>query len=57
MVGKILLNDAQTSGGLVIAINNKKKENLIEELKKRGVTTAVYIGDIVAKGSGKINVL
>ncbi len=42
---KLLLNDAQTSGGLLIFVPSEKKEQLISSLRKEGVL-ASYIGDI-----------
>jgi len=43
---KLLLNDAQTSGGLLIFVPSEKKEQLITSLRKEGVL-ASYIGDIL----------
>lgn len=42
---KLLLNDAQTSGGLLIFVPSEKKENLISSLRGEGVQ-ASYIGDV-----------
>ena len=43
---KILLNDAQTSGGLLIFVPAERKEKLLSALQKEGVIAA-YIGDVV----------
>lgn len=43
---KVLMNDAQTSGGLLIFVPAGKKEQLISTLQKEGILAA-YIGDIL----------
>jgi selenide,water dikinase len=52
-----VLFDAQTSGGLFISVPEKKVDNLIREIKKRGLDTAEIIGEVVAEHPGKIEVL
>jgi len=42
---KYLLNDAQTSGGLLIFVPGDKKERLVTALQDEHIL-AVYIGDI-----------
>ena len=51
---RVLLNDAQTSGGLLIFIPLAARDRLIDILQKEGVQAA-HIGDVVAPGtkSGK----
>ena len=44
---KILMNDAQTSGGLLILVPGDKKDRLITALQKENISAA-YIGDIFA---------
>jgi selenide,water dikinase len=46
--------DAQTSGGLLIAIGKDKAESFLKALHEEGVTEAVVIGQIKCKGSGKV---
>ncbi len=53
---KILLCDAQTSGGLLIAIPKAEKDSFIDALMQKGVSTASCIGEIVRQGQGKIHV-
>ncbi len=53
---RILLCDAQTSGGLLISIPNNYSENFIKELKKNNVVNATIIGKFTNKGEGKISV-
>lgn len=44
---RILMNDAQTSGGLLILVPGDKKDRLITALQKENILAA-YIGDIFA---------
>ncbi len=44
---KVLLNDAQTSGGLLIFVPAGRKEKLITALQEEGLLAA-YIGDVLA---------
>ena len=46
---RVLMNDAQTSGGLLIFVPQKRKEELINALHKEGILAA-YIGDVVDSG-------
>jgi selenium donor protein len=43
---KVLMNDAQTSGGLLIFVPGERKEKLISALQKEGILAA-YIGDVI----------
>jgi selenide,water dikinase len=43
---QVLMNDAQTSGGLLIFVPVERKEKLISALEKEGILAA-YIGDVV----------
>jgi selenide,water dikinase len=52
-----LLSDAQTSGGLLIAIAPQDGERLLTRLKEKGVTHAALIGEVTAAGTGKIKVM
>ena len=52
-----ILFDAQTSGGLLIAVEKHKLELLIEELRCRGVETVALIGEAVAQHPAKIRVI
>ncbi len=53
---KILLCDAQTSGGLIIAVSNQQKQELLELLINHGVNDAAIIGEITSFGDGEIYV-
>jgi cysteine desulfurase len=54
--GRILLCDAQTSGGLLISIPSRYANDMLQELHKKGVTDAACIGNFTEKGEGKITV-
>ncbi len=43
---RVLMNDAQTSGGLVIFVPQERKERLISSLQKEGIVAA-HIGDVL----------
>jgi selenide,water dikinase len=49
MIDRILLNDAQTSGGLLIFVPAEGRDRLIEELQKENITAA-HIGDVFPEG-------
>jgi len=51
---KLLLCDAQTSGGLLIAIPEEKAEALLHELLNANLTAPSIIGKITVKGEGNI---
>ncbi len=48
--------DAQTSGGLLIAIEQAKAKSFLQALKNAGVTNATVVGRVRAKGSGLVHV-
>ena len=48
---KLLLCDAQTSGGLLISVAPDKRDELLGELETAGVETRAVIGSIVERGS------
>ncbi len=52
---QLLLCDAQTSGGLLIAVNEKNAVKLIENLESRGASAA-DIGTFTGAGTGRIHV-
>ncbi|MCG8412100.1 MAG: selenide, water dikinase SelD [Bacteroidales bacterium] len=55
-VEQIILSDAQTSGGLLFTIPQQQKDEVIQELKKIGLTSTSHIGNCVAEGNGIITV-
>jgi selenide,water dikinase len=57
---KLLLADAQTSGGLLISVSAAKKDALLAALETHGVAVRAVIGEIVDKsalGGNRIQVL
>jgi selenide,water dikinase len=52
-----LLSDAQTSGGLFIAVAPPQAEELLTRLHDRGVTEAAIIGEVTGTGVGRIRVV
>jgi len=56
-VDRLLLADAQTSGGLLIALPGERCEALLEALRGRGVPDARRIGRVTASGDGRIAVV
>jgi len=53
---QVLLCDAQTSGGLLIAVPAERLDALLEALRTRDVDTRAVIGEITAAGEGAIKV-
>ena len=51
---RLLMCDAQTSGGLLISVTKDKVEKLLSELKISGVETRVIVGEITAANSGRV---
>lgn len=54
---KLLLADAQTSGGLLIAVPAEKLEKLLRALASRGVEPTAHVGNFTGHGMGQIRVL
>ncbi len=54
---QLILFDAQTSGGLLIAISPERKKALLKALEEREVSCAVEVGRMVSGEPGKIRVL
>jgi len=55
-VSKMLLADAQTSGGLLVAVPADQAASLVEKLRQRGVIDAAKIGRFLDRGAGRIRV-
>lgn len=51
---KLMLADAQTSGGLLMAVHPDRFDSLIAGLSARGVETRAVIGSVTAGDSGRI---
>ncbi len=52
-----LFFDPQTSGGLLISINNDRAESLLDALHQNGVKEAKIVGEVVASEKPKIEVV
>jgi selenide,water dikinase len=57
MVLRLLLCDAQTSGGLLIAVPGDRALPLLEALRESRTPTATIIGEVVAGETGRIQVV
>jgi cysteine desulfurase NifS/selenium donor protein len=55
-VDQLLLADAQTSGGLLIAVEPDRVAKLLAALEKRGVSHARVVGRFLEPGEGRIRV-
>jgi selenide,water dikinase len=55
-VQRLLLCDAQTSGGLLLSVPADGEARLLEELARRGTPARAVIGELVAGGPGEIEV-
>jgi selenium donor protein len=56
-VDRLLLADAQTSGGLLIAVPEERLEALLAALRARGVAAARRVGRFEGAGVGRIHVV
>jgi len=54
---KLMFCDAQTSGGLLVAVPGKYTDQVLIELSLQGIVNAVVIGHITEAGNGIINVI
>ena len=53
---RLVISDAQTSGGLLIAVAKEKSQDLLSRLEARKTQAAVLIGEIVDDSSRRIHV-
>ena len=53
---RLVISDAQTSGGLLIAVAKEKSQDLRSRLEARKTPAAALIGEIVDDSSGRIHV-
>jgi selenide,water dikinase len=54
---QLLLCDAQTSGGLLVALPAARAADLIAALERRGTPCAAIVGEIVDGAAGRMEVL
>ena len=55
--GQILLCDAQTSGGLLIAVPGDRLARLVQALRAGGTLASEVVGEITGEGAGEITVV
>jgi len=55
-VDRVILADAQTSGGLLISVPRDQTDTLVRELAQRGTPARAVIGEIVAGEPGRIEI-
>ena len=55
-VARLILADAQTSGGLLVCLPAHRAAHLLAELRRRGIAEAAVIGSVSAAGTGHISV-
>lgn len=53
-VSKIILCDAVTSGGLLLAVPGEEADALVAQMRERGLADAAVVGDVVSEHPGKI---
>ncbi|MFP3859399.1 MAG: selenide, water dikinase SelD [Bacteroidales bacterium] len=53
---KLILCDAQTSGGLLIALPEKYKDTILNQFQHNGIEKAAFIGKFIKKGEQKIRI-
>jgi selenide,water dikinase len=51
---RIILCDAQTSGGLLFTVPQNEKEAILAELHEAGIHSAVHVGNCLGIGEGMI---
>jgi selenide, water dikinase len=56
-VGKALLTDPQTSGGLLVSCSPESADAVLALFKKQGFEAAAVIGKITAQGAGRVTVV
>lgn len=53
---KLILCDAQTSGGLLIAVPKEREQELLRDLERRGTPAAASIGELYAGVPGSLEI-
>jgi selenide,water dikinase len=56
-IDRLILADAQTSGGLLLAVPAESEAQLVSELESRGTLARAVIGEVVAGEPGSIQVV
>ncbi len=53
---RLILCDAQTSGGLLIAVPREREAELVRDLERRGTPAAASIGELIAGPPGSLEI-
>jgi selenide,water dikinase len=56
-VERLILADAQTSGGLLIAVPPEAEASLLRELGERGTPVRAVVGELLSGESGRLEVV
>jgi cysteine desulfurase len=56
-IRQLMLNDAQTSGGLLISLSEKHADRLLKALKQKGIKESRMIGKVTERASSIISVI
>jgi selenide,water dikinase len=48
--------DPQTAGGLFFSLPNKQAQNLVEKMRRSGISDAAVVGEVVADHPGRISI-
>ena len=54
---RLILSDAQTSGGLLIAVAPEKQAQLLAELERHETLTRAVIGEVIEAEAGQLEVV
>ncbi len=54
---KLILGDAQTSGGLLVSVPKEKERELLRSLISKGVSNSVVIGEMIEEEKCRIQVI
>ena len=54
---KVVLCDAQTSGGLLMSVPSSKVSELLKALSRKGVDEAIVVGEVIERGAWELEVL
>ena len=53
-ITQVVLFDAQTSGGLLICVDNDRADDLLRELREKGIKDAAIIGEVLSEPAERI---
>ena len=54
---RLILSDAQTSGGLLIAVAPEKQARLLAELERRETLSRAIVGEVIEAQAGRLEVV